>query len=222
MLRLENLAAGTSKITLLERVELDLANGELVALNGPSGCGKTTLLRTVSGLVDPMHGQVFFEGKTPDEIGWTRFRREVTLVDQRPVLFDDTVSHNLEKPFSYRTSGISEFSKAHAEDLLDKFRVGAHRLTQAARSLSLGQQQRVSLVRALLVSPKVLLLDEPTSALDTDAVTLVEEAIVDEARKRGMAALIVTHDKAQAERLCDRVYDLAPHIVRAEHREDNV
>jgi ABC-type polar amino acid transport system ATPase subunit len=78
----------------------------------------------------------------------------------------------------------------------------------------MGQQQRVAIVRALLTSPDVLLLDEPTSALDPDAVSIVEETIVNQSKDSGRAALVVTHDITQAERLCDRVLDLTPHIVR--------
>jgi ABC-type multidrug transport system ATPase subunit len=214
MLKLENLKVGTNGIALLEGLDLVLNEGELVALNGPSGCGKTTLLRAISGLIDPLDGRVLLDGRNPDDIGWPSFRRRVTLVDQRPVMFDDTVRGNLERPFSYKTSGNSLFSAQRAEELLDKLRVGANRLNQDARSLSMGQQQRVAIVRALLTSPDVLLLDEPTSALDPDAVSIVEETIVNQSKDSGRAALVVTHDITQAERLCDRVLDLTPHIVR--------
>jgi ABC-type iron transport system FetAB ATPase subunit len=220
MLELQNLTVGTNGVLLLERLNLKLNAGELVALNGPSGCGKTTLLRTISGLIDPLNGRVLFQGRTPDDIGWPNFRRQVTMVDQRPVLFDDTVLHNLEKPFGYRTSGTKTFDRELAEELLDRLRVGSHRLTQDARSLSLGQQQRVSIIRLLLASPKVFLLDEPTSALDPSAVSVVENTVVEETRRDGRAALIVTHDKTQANRLCDRVIDLAPHIVGAHKSGD--
>ena len=213
LLRLEGLKVGAGGVALLGDVSFELAEGELVALAGPSGCGKTTLLRAISGLIDPLCGRVLFRGMTPDEIGWPRFRRDVVVVDQRPVLLDETVLRNLEKPFGYHIAVGARMPVRVARELLEEFGVGVHRLDQPARSLSQGQQQRVCLVRALLVSPAVLLLDEPTSALDPESVSVVERAIVQAARKRGLAALVVTHDREQAERLCDRTLDLRPHML---------
>ena len=80
------------------------------------------------------------------------------LVDQRPVMLDTTVAQNLQRPFAYRHVGPDKYPRDQAAELLDRLGVGAHRLAEPARSLSVGEQQRLSLVRALLVAPAVLLL----------------------------------------------------------------
>jgi len=204
------LAAGDR--LLLEGFALELRAAEFVALIGPSGSGKSTLLRAIAGLQDPVAGEIRFEGRAPEALGWPAYRRRVVLVDQRPVLFDQSVRSNLQRPFAYRSAQGAHFSREAASGLLAAFGLGAERLEQEARSLSEGERQRVCLVRALLVGPRILLLDEPTSALDPEAVERVEAALVREAKRRGMAAVVVTHDRAQAERLCDRRIDLAAFV----------
>ena len=192
---------------LLAGINLDLHPGELVALTGPSGCGKTTLLRALCALDNPTAGTVKLEGQTPQALGYPEFRRRVLLVDQRPILFDATLEANLRRPFSYRSAG-GDFPSQRARELLERVGLGAARLTQNARSLSIGQQQRASLVRALLLEPKLFLLDEPTSALDGEAVSEVELLIRQDLQARGAAALVVTHSRAQAQTWCDREIDV--------------
>jgi len=213
LLRVADIAVEAGGVRLFAGLSLELGEGERVALTGPSGCGKTTLLRAVAGLIDPCAGEILLHGRPPETFGWPAYRRQVVLVDQRPILFDETVRFNLEKPFTYRTAGATPWPAARAAELLEAFGLGARRLDQPARSLSQGQQQRVALVRALLLAPAILLLDEPTSALDPESVELVEERLVAEARGQGLGALVVTHDRHQAHRLCDRVLDLQPYMV---------
>ncbi len=148
-------------------------------------------------------------------MGWPQYRRRVVLVTQQPALLNESVEANLARVFSYRVSNRA-FPKDEARELLDRLEVGAHRLDQPARSLSVGQQQRVCLVRALLIRPAVLLLDEPAGALDAEAVALVEDVlrqVMAEGRLDGI--LLVTHDRDQIERLCDESLDLSPHRVGA-------
>jgi putative ABC transport system ATP-binding protein len=212
LLQLDHLDVGTGGVPLLHDVGLELQSGELLALSGPSGCGKTTLLRTVAGLIDPLDGQVFFDGCSPEDIGYPQFRRMAVLVHQKPALLDMTVRANLERPFSYGVDHRA-FSVNRAAALLEQIGVETERLEQKAWSLSVGQQQRVCLVRALLLEPRVLLLDEPTSALDSESATAVESLIRQLARETGLAALVVAHDRQQPGRWCDRHYDLKPHMT---------
>ena len=200
---------------MLEGIRISVGRGEIVGVFGPSGCGKSALLRCVAGLCDPASGEIRFRDGPAGEHGWPEYRREVVLVGQQPALLEASVEENLARVFSYRVSNRA-FPRDEARELLERLEVGAHRLAQPARSLSVGQQQRVCLVRALLIRPAVLLLDEPASALDARAAALVEDVLrrsVDEGRCEGI--LLVTHDRDQIERLCDASLDLSPHRVGA-------
>jgi ABC-type multidrug transport system ATPase subunit len=206
-LELDGIAVSVGGKRLLEGLSLGVEGGQRVALLGPSGSGKTTLLRVVAGLIDATEGSVRLDGQLPEAIGWTRYRRRVVYVSQLPVLLEGTALDNLRRPFGYRSAG-RPFPKAAATDLLQQMGMAEAHLSQRASTLSVGQQQRVCLARALLLEPEFLLLDEPTSALDEATVEQVEESILRAARDHGTGALIATHNKSQAERLCHRQVDL--------------
>jgi ABC-type iron transport system FetAB ATPase subunit len=211
VLRLNDLAVAADGRDLLTGVDLELHAGERVAVRGPSGCGKTSLLRAVTGLSDPSAGSVELVGRCPDDLRWPCYRRRTVLVEQQPVLLSGTVRENLARPFSYKTA-TTVFDPNRAAASLAGFGLDDAYLEKEARSLSVGEQQRVCLCRALLLEPQVLLLDEPTSALDETNVARVEQVISEEVERRGLAALIVTHNREQAERWCHRSFDLAPHM----------
>ncbi len=215
ILSLENVSVEASGVSLLEGIRVSVGRGGIVGVFGPSGCGKSTLLRCVAGLCDPASGEIRFREGPAGEHGWPEYRREVVLVAQQPALLDASVEENLARVFSYRVSNRA-FPRDEARELLDRLEVGADRLDQPARSLSVGQQQRVCLVRALLIRPAVLLLDEPASALDQEAIALMEDVLrraVAEGRSEGI--LLATHDRDQIGRLCDASLDLSLHRVGA-------
>ena len=199
-----------------------LEPGELVAVTGPSGAGKTTLLRTVCGLQDPAAGEILLQGRPAAEWGWPQFRRRLVLVSQKPVLLAMTVEDNLRQPFTYRAAD-TPFPEALARGLLDELGVGASCWTQDAQTLSVGQQQRVSLIRALLLEPLALCLDEPTSALDPVSAGLVQALLSRLAAGRGLAALVVTHSPQQAQEWCSRQIALpARTVTETQHGNERV
>ena len=206
-LRLVNLGIIAGSNTLLENFNTTLAPGESKAIIAPSGFGKTTLLRTIAGLIPPKSGQIFWNDKTPDDIGFPQYRRQIVWVSQNPVMFEKSVRENLRTAFSYHSSHLI-FDERAALTLLENMGMSASYFEQNARSLSVGEQQRVALARALLIQPAVLLLDEPTSALDADTVTRVETVVKNVTAKNRTALLVVTHNREQAARLCDSVIDL--------------
>jgi ABC-type cobalamin/Fe3+-siderophores transport system ATPase subunit len=166
---------------------------------GPSGSGKSTLLRLLNRLADPDSGRVIYEGRDVRELDPLELRREVALVPQLPALIDGTVHDNV--AYGPRLAGHS-FDTHSCLELagLDSSFEG-----RDASKLSVGEQQRVMLARALALEPRVLLLDEPTSALDAAARDAVEAALRGLRARTSISLVLVTHDIEQARRLADYV-----------------
>ena len=211
---LEGFTIGIRSRTLLREVAMEIGPGEIVGMTGASGVGKTTLLKTAVGLMDPVAGRALLDGKTGDVWTWPAFRRAVQFLPQRPVFFEGTVAENLARPFGY-ASAEGPFSEAEAEQRMRAVGLSVSLLGEDALRCSEGEQQRVALVRALSLRPRVLLLDEPTAALDEEGCALVEKAVREHVGAAG-GALVVTHNHAQAERFCHRVVDVAGWAVPGE------
>ena len=186
----------------VEEFDLDVADGEFVALLGPSGCGKTTVLRMLAGITTPDRGQIRFGERCIDEL--PPERRNVGLVFQSYALFPHmSVAANI--GFGLRMRGISRADAARrVDEALGLVDLGAL-AARYPRELSGGQQQRVALARALVIEPDVLLLDEPLSNLDAKLREHLREDIRALQRRLGMTAIYVTHDQAEAMALADRV-----------------
>jgi ABC-type iron transport system FetAB ATPase subunit len=214
LLTVDGFAISVGSRRLLAGVNLSLRQGERVAMMGPSGCGKTLLLRAIAGLMAPDRGELALHGRPTKKNGWPEYRRRVLYVHQKPALLDETVQQCLARPFRYATSS-GDFARAQAEQALTALGLDREIMEQPARTLSVGEQQRVALVRALLVEPEVMLLDEPTGALDASARAAVESLLSAAGEQSRAAMLIVTHDVGQAERLCARTIDLMQYADRA-------
>lgn len=166
---------------------------------GPSGAGKSTLLRLLNRLADPAAGAVRYRGRDVRDYDVLALRREVGLVPQLPALLEGSVADNV-------TLGTRLASKQ--ADVPRALRLAGLDETFAARSagqLSVGEQQRVMLARALALQPSVLLLDEPTSALDERSKAAVEDTLRDLRKRLSLSFVFVTHERAQAQRLADRI-----------------
>ena len=165
---------------------------------GPSGAGKSTLLRLLNRLADPDVGAVSYRGRDLREYDVLALRREVALVPQLPAPLAGTVAENV----AYGPALCGEGCDVDEPLLLCGLDPGFAK--RMARSLSVGEQQRVMLARALALEPAVLLLDEPTAALDEKARAAVERTLDDLRARLSVDIVLVTHDRAQAERLADR------------------
>jgi putative ABC transport system ATP-binding protein len=163
------------------------------ALLGPSGSGKSTILRLLNRLADPDQGVVRMHGEDVRDEDVLALRRRAVLVPQLPAPLPGTVTENVR----YGPSLIGR--TVDVEPLLDRAGLNGSYADREASQLSVGEQQRVMLARALALEPEVLLLDEPTSALDERARDEIERTLR-ELRER-VSIVLVTHDGAQAERL---------------------
>jgi iron(III) transport system ATP-binding protein len=189
---------------VLNQIDLEVANGETVALLGPSGCGKTTLLRTIAGFIRPSEGTIEVGQRLvcSNDTWLAPERRNVGLVPQEGALFPHL---SVEANIAFGLKGSSRSAKtARVEECLEL--VG---LTGFGRrrpgELSGGQQQRVALARALAPEPAVVMLDEPFSALDATLRAQVREEVRDALREAGATAILVTHDQEEALSFADRV-----------------
>jgi putative ABC transport system ATP-binding protein len=172
------------------------------AILGPSGSGKSTLLRLLNRLADPDGGSVRFRGTDVRELDPLELRRSAVLVPQLPAPVPGTVADNVR--FGPGLLG----RRPDPEGYLRMAGLDGGFADRDAERLSVGEQQRVMLARALALEPDVLLLDEPTAALDDAAKEGVERTLAELGHRSGLSLVVVTHERAQAERLADRVVRL--------------
>jgi NitT/TauT family transport system ATP-binding protein len=195
----------------LERVSMQVAKGEFVSLLGPSGCGKSTLLRLVSGLTPATAGSVVVNGKTPASA-----RAEMSFIFQDATLLPwRTVERNVGLGLELEHAPRSE-RKAKVAKMLELVGL-THVAGRYPRQLSGGMKMRVSIARALVSRPRILLLDEPFAALDEMSRDRLNEELLRLYAEQQWTVLFVTHSVAEAVFLSTRVVILAAHPGRVAH-----
>jgi NitT/TauT family transport system ATP-binding protein len=191
-------------VVALQRLDLDVRAGEFVSLLGPSGCGKSTALRIVAGLSEPTAGRV----EWPDQSGGVA-DREIGFVFQEPTLMPwTTVAGNVRLPL--RLAGTEEaVARPRVASALD--RVGLAGFVDAyPRELSGGMKMRVSIARALVTEPKLLLMDEPFAALDEITRFKLNDDLLSVWRMLGKTVIFVTHSVFESVYLSNRVVVMTP------------
>lgn len=186
---------------VLRDITADIPAGT-TAVVGPSGAGKSTLLRLLNRLADPDSGTIAYKGRPLTEYDPLQLRREVSLVPQLPALAEGSVGDNIS--YAARLAGCEP-------DCSRSLRLSGLDESFADRDvtrLSVGEQQRAMLARALSQCPQVLLLDEPTSALDEATRDAVEQTLAELRREIDVSIVLVSHDPSQARRLGDWVLRL--------------
>jgi ABC-type methionine transport system ATPase subunit len=201
--RISDLRYAAGEVEILKGVNAGVPESEITAVIGPSGAGKSTLLRAINRLIEPTAGEVYLDGMPTSEMDPLVLRRWVGMVFQLPALFGATVEEAV--LYGARLAGRS----VDAIRLLEMAGLDASYKDRDPQALSVGQQQRVSIARALALEPEVLLMDEPTSALDEAARRKVEELIRELNARLGLTIVLVSHALDQVERVADRVVLLA-------------
>jgi putative spermidine/putrescine transport system ATP-binding protein len=208
---LEGLRKEYGEAVAVDRVDVEVKDGELVSLLGPSGCGKTTILRMVAGFIEPTAGRVMIAGQ--DVTRTPPYARQTGMVFQSYALFPHmSVAANVAFGLEMRKVSRAERDQ-RVVDVLKLVRLDrlADRLP---RQLSGGQQQRVALARALVINPAVFLLDEPLSNLDAKLRADVRGEIRALQQRLGLTTLMVTHDQEEALTMSDRLVVMESGRVR--------
>jgi putative ABC transport system ATP-binding protein len=179
---------------VLEALDLSVETGEFIMIRGASGSGKSTILRLICRLQTPIAGTILFREKPVVSIKPSILRSSICYVPQVPVMIDGSVAENLLLPFSFESNrSRTKPSIDEIESMLERFYLGDISHTHSAQKLSVGQKQRLALMRALLQGPELLLLDEPTSALDRESATMVFSIIERLNTEEGKTVIVVTH-----------------------------
>jgi len=193
---------GAEKEILCE-ISFSARGGEITAVIGPSGGGKSSLVRLINRLAEPSCGRIYLGETDIGSVDPLQLRRAVALVPQKPFMFEGSVLDNLQRPFVYRQQPPPGLDSEEVRRALLLARLDPSMGQRDARSLSLGEQQRVSLARALITRPRVLLLDEPTSALDRRNADALAATLRDICRSERLTVILVTHDLRLAGRVAD-------------------
>jgi putative ABC transport system ATP-binding protein len=201
LFELREVGLGRGGRPVLDAVDAEIPVGA-TAIVGPSGSGKSTLLRLLNRLADPDSGEISYRGRPLAEYDPLVLRRQVSLVPQLPALLEGTVESNLRYAAELAGKELDTARCLQLAGLAPEF------AARDVAKLSVGEQQRAMLGRALAQGPKVLLLDEPTSALDHAARDAIEAALAELRRELDISVVLVSHDPEQARRLSDWVVRL--------------
>jgi spermidine/putrescine transport system ATP-binding protein len=199
---LDHVTVKFGQFIAVKNASLRIKGGEFFSFLGPSGCGKTTILRTVSGFLDPSEGEVRIGGQDMAGIGPNR--RPTALIFQNLALFPlMTVAENI--TYGLRVRGVPKAERMkRAEELLSLIALPGHG-GKLVSELSGGQRQRVAIARALAVEPQVLLLDEPLSALDLKLRQHMRNELRNIQQRVGITFIYITHDQGEALTMSDRI-----------------
>lgn len=200
MIHTENLTKRFGDVLAVDRLSLDVSEGEVFGFLGPNGAGKTTTVRMLASLVTPIDGKAKVAGYTVGEHN-SDIRRNVGLLTETPGMYDNLSAETNLRIFAelYEVKDVA----GQVEKYLKMLGLW-NRRDDAAGTFSKGMKQKLAIARALLHEPKLIFLDEPTAGLDPEASHLVRE-FVQELKREGRTIFLCTHNLDEAERLCDRV-----------------
>ncbi|MFF3025005.1 ATP-binding cassette domain-containing protein [Gottfriedia sp. NPDC057948] len=191
--------------SILKNINFQTNKGEIFCLIGTSGAGKTTLLRTLNRLQSISKGEIHLNGQSIYKMTPQSLRKSAVMILQTPSLFEGTVEDNILFGVKLNGSYDKTDSKTVAKSLLEKVGLETKLLDRNASTLSIGQQQRVSIARAIAMKPSILLCDEITSALDPQSTLHIQELLVTLNREENLTIILVTHNMDLVQQIADRV-----------------
>lgn len=206
MIKLEDVTKAFGNVTAVDRVNLEVPEGQICVLLGPSGCGKTTTMRMINRLIEPTSGRILIDGKDVTKGDPVELRRHIGYVIQQIGLFPNktvvenicTVPDLLGQP--------RKKSRERASELLEMVALDpALFLNRYPRELSGGQAQRIGVVRALAADPPVMLMDEPFGAIDPINREVIQDEFLRLQRRVGTTVVLVSHDLDEAIKLADQI-----------------
>jgi len=203
LIELKDVTKKYGEIVALNKASLKVVKGEVLSLIGPNGSGKTTMLRIMAGIEEPTSGEIHFDGMRIHDGNMDKVRSRGTMIFQRTVLFNTNVYKNLAYGLKLRGHSKTEIKEKVREALRIVKLEGYER--RLAKKLSGGEQQRLSLARALILGTELILLDEPTANLDPYNVSMMEEMISKINRDFNTTIVMATHNMFQAKRLGKKV-----------------
>ena len=206
MIELRNISKQYERNLVLKNINLKIASGELVCLVGPSGSGKTTLIKMLNRLLDASSGEILIDGKNILKQAIIPLRLNMGYVLQQIALFPHmTIFENITLMLELKKIPKNQWLPL-AKEWLTKVDLDPEQfLSRYPHELSGGQQQRIGIVRALISSPKILLMDEPFSALDPLNRRQLQDLIKQLQQELGLTIIFVTHDMSEAKRIADKI-----------------
>lgn len=204
MLKIVNLVKKFNDNLALDNINIEIKKGDRIVIIGPSGCGKSTLLRCINGLEIPTSGEIIYNGKNIKNFNQNIIRQKIGMVFQKFNLFNHiTVKENITLAPTKLKLLTKDEAEKKASQLLDFIKL-SDKINQYPTKLSGGEQQRVAIIRSLMLSPELLLFDEPTSALDPEMINEVLELMKNIAND-GMTMVVVSHEMNFARAFANKV-----------------
>ncbi|PGS55804.1 ATP-binding cassette domain-containing protein [Bacillus sp. AFS041924] len=204
-LSINNISVDILGNSILKNISFQIKQGEIFCLIGTSGAGKSTLLRTFNRLQTVSNGEIQLNGQSIHSMTPQKLRKSAVMILQTPSLFEGTVEDNILFGLKLNSGFDKSESKLLATSLLEKVGLESRLLERNSFSLSIGQQQRVSIARAIAMKPSILLCDEITSALDPQSTLHIQDLLVTLKKQENMSIILVTHNMDLVQQIADRV-----------------